>query len=146
MWPVVVGAATAPQAKRVIEDHLMNPKEFFAPHPIATVGLSDAKFELRMWRGPAWNCMTYWAARGCLRYDRKEAARRLLETALDATAAEFGRTGTLWEFYHPLSGDQGQLHRKPNQDYPCRDYVGHNPLFAMANLWRQCGGAGAAPH
>ena len=47
---------------RVIDEHLLNPKEFFAPHPIATVALSDPKFELRMWRGPAWNCMTYWAA------------------------------------------------------------------------------------
>ncbi|HEY2574371.1 MAG TPA: trehalase family glycosidase, partial [Verrucomicrobiaceae bacterium] len=76
MWPVVVGAATPAHAARVIDEHLLNPGEFFAPHPIATVALNDPKFELRMWRGPAWNCMTYWAARGCLRYDRKDAARR----------------------------------------------------------------------
>ena len=58
MWPVVTGAATPAQAKRVIDEHLLNQKEFFAPHPIATVALSDSKFELRMWRGPAWNSMT----------------------------------------------------------------------------------------
>lgn len=28
------------------------------------VSLSDPKFELRMWREPTWNSMTYWAARG----------------------------------------------------------------------------------
>ena len=141
MWPVVVGAAAPEQAKRVIEDHLLNSNEFFTPHPIATVALSDSKFELRMWRGPAWNCMTYWSARACLRYGRADAAHRLVETALDATATEFARTGTLWEFYHPMLGDQSALTRKPTaQNTPWRDYVGHNPLFAMAELWRQAGG------
>lgn len=138
MWPVVVGAATPEQAKRVIDEHVLNPREFFAPHPIATVAMSDPKFELRMWRGPAWNCMTYWAARGCLRYGRPDAARLLLEKALDATALDFARTGTLWEFYHPMLGDQTLLRRKPNgKNVPNRDYLGHNPLFAMADLWRK---------
>lgn len=141
MWPVVVGAATPAQAKRAIEEHLLNPREFFAPHPIATVGLGDPLFELRMWRGPTWNCMTYWAARGCQRYDYTDGARRLLEAALDATAHQFERTGTIWEFYHPLLGDPESLKRKPTgRNQPCRDYLGHNPLFAMADLWRQCGG------
>ncbi len=138
MWPVVVGAATAEQARRVIDGHLMNPQEFFAPHPIATVALGDPKFELRMWRGPAWNCMTYWAARGCIRYGHTEPAHRLLEAALNATAAQFERTGTIWEFYHPLGGDPATLKRKESgRNVPCRDYLGHNPLFAMAELWRQ---------
>ncbi len=140
MWPVVVGAATPEQARRVIDEHLLNPQEFFTPHPIATVARSDPKFELRMWRGPVWNCMTYWAARGCVHYGRGDAARQLLEQALDATAAEFARSGTLWEFYHPLLGAQTALRRKPAQNMPCRDYVGHNPLFAMAELWRQTDG------
>jgi hypothetical protein len=141
MWPVVVGAATPDQARRVIDEHLLNPKEFFTPHPIATVALTDAEFELRMWRGPTWNCMTYWAARGCVSYGRNDAARQLLEKALDATAAEFERSGTLWEFYHPMRGEQALLRRKPSgRNEPCRDYVGHNPLFAMADLWRRTGG------
>lgn len=141
MWPVVVGAATSEQAGRVIREHLLNPREFFTPHPLATVAVSDAAYELRMWRGPVWNSMTYWAARGCLRYGDRDAARQLVERALDGTAAEFARSGTIWEFYHPMNGAQGELKRKPSgRNEPCRDYVGHNPLFAMADLWRQAGG------
>jgi neutral trehalase len=143
MWPVVVGAATPAQAKRVIDEHLLNSKEFFTPHPIATVARSDSKFERRMWRGPAWNCMTYWAARGCARYGRADAAKQLLEKALDATATEFQRSGTLWEFYDADLGDQKTLARKPKgRKIPCVDYIGHNPLFAMVDLWRT---AGAGP-
>ncbi|EDY19132.1 Glycogen debranching protein-like protein [Chthoniobacter flavus Ellin428] len=141
MWPMVVGAATPAQAKRVIDEHLLNSKEFFTAHPIATVARSDSKYERRMWRGPAWNCMTYWAARGCLRYGRADAARALLEKALDATAAEFDRSGTVWEFYDADGGEQKTLARKAKgRKIPCVDYLGHNPLFAMVDLWRQSGG------
>ncbi len=142
IWPVVVGAATPAQARRVIDEWLLNPKRFFTPHPIPTVGVGDPKFERRMWRGPAWNSMTYWAARACVRYGRPEAARALLEAALDDTAAQFARTGTIWEFYDPLGGHPEDLARKPQtkRNQPWTDYLGHNPLFAMARLWEQCGG------
>ena len=144
MWPVVAGAATQAQAMRAIDGHLLNPKEFFTPHPIATVGRSEPKYERRMWRGPAWNCMTYWAACGCMHYGRPDAARQLLEKALDATASEFQRTGTLWEFYDPELGEQMTLLRKPKgRRIPCVEYIGHNPLFAMADLWRKCGAVSA---
>jgi glycogen debranching enzyme len=137
MWPLVVGAATEDQAQRVIEDNLLNPQRFFAQHPISTVAQDDPLFELRMWRGPTWNSMTYWAACGCVRYDRKDAARRLLEKALDGSAVQFERTGTIWEFYHPHGGRPKELQRKPHTPYnvPCRDYLGHNPLIAMARLY-----------
>lgn len=137
MWPVVVGAATEDQAKRAIDENILNPERFFSPHPVATVGLCDPKFELRMWRGPTWNSMTYWAARGCLRYHRPDAARILVELALDASAVQFERTGTVWEFYHPHGGDPLTLQRKPHtqQNTPCRAYLGHNPLIAMARIY-----------
>ncbi|MCF6268472.1 MAG: hypothetical protein L3J41_02040 [Melioribacteraceae bacterium] len=137
MWPLVVGAATQEQADRFIDDYLLNPDVFYTEHPIATVGVKDPKFELRMWRGPAWNSMTYWAARGCLNYGRKDAAAKILERALDATAKVFDETGTIWEFYHPLGGSPKDLERKPHTEYnvPCKDYLGHNPMIAMARMY-----------
>ena len=137
MWPIVVGAATPEQANRFIDEYLRNPDVFFTEHPIATVGVKDPKFELRMWHGPAWNSMTYWAARGCLNYGRIDAAVKLLEKALDASAKVFNETGTIWEFYNPLGGSPKDLQRKPHSKYnvPCKDYLGHNPLIAMARMY-----------
>ena len=137
MWPVVVGAATPEQARRVIDEHLLNPGRFFTAHPIATVSVDDPRFELRMWRGPAWNSMTYWAARGCMNYGAHEAALALLERALDDTANQLARTGAIWEFYHPHAGSPEEVQRKPHTEFnaPCRDYPGHNPLIAMALLY-----------
>ena len=70
-------------------------------------------------------------------YDRPDATYLLLERALDATNAQFARTGTVWEFYHPHGGDPQELQRKPHTSYnsPCTDYLGHNPLIAMARLY-----------
>jgi glycogen debranching enzyme len=141
MWPMLTGAADEAQAGRVIDENLLAPDRFFTAHPLATVAACDPKFELRMWRGPAWNSMTYWAARGCLRYNRPDAARRILERALDASAAVFERTGTVWEFYHPQGGDPMTVRRKPQTPFntPSRDYLGHNPVLAMARLWESLG-------
>ncbi len=137
MWPLVVGAATKEQAERYINKFLLDTTCFNTKHPIATVGKRDPKFELRMWRGPAWNSMTYWAARACIRYDRKDAAEILLEKALDDSEKQFKRTGTIWEFYNPLGGRPEDVERKPSTPYhmPCRDYLGHNPLIEMARLY-----------
>jgi hypothetical protein len=90
-----------------------------------------------MWRGPAWNSMSYWAAVGCINYGRKDAARKILEMALNDSAIQFERTGTVWEFYHPLGGKPEDVARKPKKqpNMPCRDYLGHNPLIAMARLY-----------
>ena len=137
VWPLVVGAATPEQADKVIKNNLLNPQRFFTKHPIATVSQDDPHFELRMWRGPAWNSMTYWTARGCMIYGAHSAARALLERALDDSANQFERTGTIWEFYHPHGDRPEHVRRKPHTKFnaPCRDYLGHNPLIAMALLY-----------
>lgn len=137
LWPLYVGAASPAQAGRIIDQYVLNPQAFFTPHPIASVGAGDPKFELRMWRGPAWNSMTYWTAQACVRYGRPDAARKLLEAALDNTAVQFAKTGKIWEFYHPYGGNPADLARKPHtkQNQPWPDYLGHNPLLAMARLY-----------
>jgi putative isomerase len=139
IWPVIVGAATPAQAERVLNEWVMRPDRFFTPHPIATVAASDPQFSNRMWRGPVWNSMTYWAARGALRYGHRVDAHKLLGPALDDSAAQFARTGKIWEFYSPTGGHPEDLTRKPQtkRNAPFPDYLGHNPMLAMARLWEE---------
>ncbi|MCL3782114.1 glycoside hydrolase [Prolixibacteraceae bacterium JC049] len=138
-WPMIVGVCSKERADRLIDDYMLNPKHFFSKHPVTTVSMSDPGFELRMWRGPAWNSMTYWAARACVRYKRYDAAKKILKRALDQSAIAYKKTGTIWEFYHPHGGDQMEVKRKPHTKYntPSRDYLGHCPLIAMAQLYDQ---------
>jgi len=137
MWPLVTGAATKEQANAYIDKYFLDTAVFLTAHPIATVGRKDPKFEMRMWRGPAWNSMAYWAARGCLNYGRKDAAKIILEKALDESAKQFKRTGTIWEFYNSLGGNPEDVKRKPHTKFnvPSKDYLGHNPLIAMAIMY-----------
>jgi glycogen debranching enzyme len=134
--PLTAGAATPDQAQQAIEQHLMNTECFLTEHPVPTVAPADPMFELRMWRGPTWNSMTYWIARGCADCGFVGAARELCERALNCSAAWFEKTGTIWEFYHPHGGSPKELQRKPDTPFntPCPDYLGHNPLLAMARL------------
>ena len=82
--------------------------------------------------------MTYWAFLGCVRYGRNDAARIILERALDETAGQCRETGKIWEFYHPHGGKPTEVKRKIKiGNQPCPDYIGHNPLFAMALLWEK---------
>lgn len=137
--PMVFGIATKRQADILIDNYLLNPAHFLTTHPIPTVSVSDPKFELRMWRGPSWNSMTYWIARSCINYGRKDAAKIILERALDASAKQFNKTGKIWEFYHPLGGDPSTLKRKPHSMFnkPFNDYLGHNPLIEMARMYEK---------
>ncbi len=137
-WPLVCGAATPGQANRAIDEWLLNPKAFFTAHPVPAVAKCDPGFELRMWRGGAFNSMTLWILKGCLRYGRRDAAAKIAERAMDATAKQFERTREIWEFYHPDLGDQHILQRKPynpESNLPCRDYIGHSPLVAIVRFW-----------
>lgn len=134
LWPLIVGAATFEQAQRLIDDHLIEPTRFLSEHPLATVAQCDPYFDYWGWRGPVRNSMTYWAARGCYRYGRHDAAAVLLERALNQTERQFEATGKLWEFYHPHGGSPLTLTRDRRMA-PIQDYLGHNPLIAMAQLW-----------
>lgn len=138
IWPVVVGIATDAQAHRVIDRWLLDPSKLGAPHPIRTVASGADGYDMRMWRGPAWNSMTLWACRGCLGYGRSDAAAALAGAALDMSARHFNRHGTVYEFYHPDGLNPQTVSRKPYltdlPNQPCPDYLGHNPLIALARV------------
>lgn len=138
-WPMIVGVCSKERADFLIDEYLLNPKHFLSEHPITTVSMSDPKFELRMWRGPSWNSMTYWVVKGCVKYERYDAAKIILKKALDHSAITFDKTGTIWEFYHPHGGNPEEVKRKPHTSFniPSRDYLGHCPLIAMAHLYQQ---------
>jgi len=129
-WPLVVKAATADQANQMAE-HLLNPEEFFSFHPIPAVALNEPSYAYDMWRGPAWNSMTYWIIRGLFRYGHNELAIKIGTLALDRSLEHFNKAGTVYEFYNSKSLDQTCLKRKGKDSGPCRDYLGHNPLNAL---------------
>jgi len=135
IWPLVCGAASQEQADRVISESLLNPERFFTAHPLPYVAADEPFFELKMWRGGAWNSLTLMAVLGCLRYNRADAAEQIARRVLHWSDAWYRRTGAVWEFYHPRGESPATMARK-RAPYllPCREYLGHNPLFALARV------------
>ena len=135
VWALTCGAATEEQANRVIDESLLDPERFFTAHPLPFIAANEPGFALRMWRGGAWNSWTYMAILGCLRYNRKDAAVKIAEKALDMSLKAYERSGAIWEFYHPFGDHPSAMGRKkPPYQTPAREYCGQNPLFALARI------------
>jgi putative isomerase len=91
--PLWAGIASPGQAKRLIQDHLINPKEFWAAYPIATYAMTEPDFYEGVkstecnWRGNAWIPTNYMIFHGLIEYGytdiAKQLAMRTFEMALD---------------------------------------------------------------
>jgi Mannosylglycerate hydrolase MGH1-like glycoside hydrolase domain len=81
--PLWVGIASREQARRMVEEHLLNTNEFWLKYPIATYAATEPDFyEGRKhtecnWQGPAWVPINYMVMHGLLRYGYTNAAREL---------------------------------------------------------------------
>ncbi|MGD0732421.1 MAG: trehalase family glycosidase, partial [Terracidiphilus sp.] len=105
--PLYVGIATPRQARRLIQEHLLNPKEFWLTYPIATYAKTEPDFYNGShnecnWRGSAWITTNYMVFHGLLRYgyrkEAKELANKTLELALK-------RNPVTREYYNSETGE-----------------------------------------
>ncbi len=105
--PLFAGATTAGRAKRMIEDHLLNEKEFWLAYPVASYAKTEPDYYQGSnhecnWRGSTWAPTNYMIFQGLRRYgfdkEAKELARRLFEMAIEKNAM-------LREYYNAETGE-----------------------------------------
>jgi hypothetical protein len=114
--PVVTWAALAPLAlpdlpeeigRRLVEEHLLNPREFWLPVPPPSVAADDPHFSRsdrflllrRYWRGPTWVNAAWLLWLGLRRLGYAEAASELADRVSRAVL-----TSGLREYYDPYTG------------------------------------------
>jgi len=79
-YPLLAGIATPQQAKRMIEEHLLNPNEFWGTYVIPTIARNDPGYADQFyWRGAIWGPTNYMISQGINRYGYDKVA---LEFAL----------------------------------------------------------------
>lgn len=79
-YPLLAGVATSEQAKSMVQEHLLNPKEFWGMYVIPTISRSDPAFKDQYyWRGDIWGPTNYLVYEGLNRY------------GYDATALQFAQ-------------------------------------------------------
>jgi len=105
LFPLILDDLDPPKAKRLIDDHLLNEREFWLPYPVPSVAATEPSFDPKWrtdttWRGPTWvnvNWYLYWGLRA---HGRNDVASELVERTVRMMASSGIR-----EFYDPLTGE-----------------------------------------
>jgi hypothetical protein len=135
--PLFCGAATPQRAKRMVNEHLLNEKEFWLNYPVASYAKTEPDYyqgTRRLpngsnecnWRGSTWAPTNYMIFQGLMRYgftaEAKELASRLFEMAVV-------KNRMLREYYNAETGDGlGQT-----------DFWGFTALYYVMPLEQQLG-------
>lgn len=104
--PLWAKVATKAQAKRMIEDQVLNPKEFWAPHGIRTLAPNQKLYDPAhgYWRGPIWVLSNYLVMHGLMNYGYHEQAVALAERTQKLLVSDLKTTGGMNECYNPDTG------------------------------------------
>ncbi len=104
--PLWAGIATPAQAKRSIQQHLLNPREFWAVYGIRTLAPGEPLYNPRSgyWRGPIWVISNYLLMHGLMNYGYKKEARELGEKTVSLLVRDLRVTGGMNECYNPDTG------------------------------------------
>ncbi len=79
-YPLLAGIPTPDQAKRMVDEHLLNPKEFWGTYILPSISRNDPAFEDQFYvRGTIWGPLNYLVYQGLNRY------------RFDATALQFAQ-------------------------------------------------------
>jgi hypothetical protein len=113
-YPLMAGAATPEQAKRMIGEHFFNPAEFWGDWILPSCARNDPAYpEQDYWRGRIWAPMNFLVYLGLRRYDLPEARQALAEKSRALLLKEWREHGHVHENY---CADTGEGCNKSNSD------------------------------
>ncbi len=109
--PMLSPLADPGRVSRMVESHLLNPKEFWCRYPLPSVALNEPTFDPHdMWRGPTWVNLNWLVISGLKRQGYDELARELAYRTVEMVGPRYRRgrrirSPRIWEWYHPLTGE-----------------------------------------
>jgi neutral trehalase len=104
-YPLLAKAATPRQAARMVNEHLLNPQEFWGEWVIPSIARSDPAFrDQDYWRGRIWGPMNYLVYLGLLNYDQPAARKQLAQKSLALFNQEWRLNGHVHENYNAITG------------------------------------------
>jgi putative isomerase len=104
-YPLMAKAATAQQARRMIDEHLLNTKEFWGEWVIPSIEKSDPAFKDQdYWRGRIWGPMNYLVYLGLRNYDAPKVTQEFAQKSFDLFNREWTTHRHVHENYNAISG------------------------------------------
>jgi glycogen debranching enzyme len=93
-------------AKIAIEEHLLNPNEFWSEWVLPSIARDDSAFkDQNYWRGRIWGPMNYLVYPGLRNYDVPQVRRQLAQKSLKLIQQEWHEKGHLHENYSAITGE-----------------------------------------
>jgi len=107
-YPLFAGIATPEQAKRMVEEHLQNPQEFWGAYVIPSIARNDPGFPDQFyWRGDIWGPTNYMVYEGINRYGFDKLALEYAEKNYDLFMGDWKTNQHDNEQYHAWGGNGG---------------------------------------
>ena len=105
--PLFAGACTHAQAKRMVNEHLLNPTEFWLTYPVASYAKTEPDYYQGShrecnWRGPTWAPTNYMIFHGLQNYGFHKEARDLAAKLFDMAVL---KNPVLREYYNAETGE-----------------------------------------
>jgi hypothetical protein len=107
-YPLFAGIATPKQAERMVNEHLLNPKEFWGKYVAPTVARDDPAFNDQFyWRGDIWGPTNYMLYEGINRYGFDHVALEYAQKNYDLFMDDWQRNQHDNEQYYAWGGTGG---------------------------------------
>ena len=104
-FPLILPELDAKIARRLVDEHLLNEREFWLPYPIPSIAATDPSFDPgwktdTTWRGPTWMNVNWYLYWGLRQHGFDDVARELARRSIELVAKSGVR-----EFFDPITGD-----------------------------------------
>ena len=103
LMPLLLRTIDKKTADDLVENHLLNPKEFWLPYPVPSVAKSEPSFKPGigpLWRGPTWINANWFIVLGLLQHGYHQVAQEIVEKSCALVQKAGFR-----EYYNPLTGE-----------------------------------------
>ncbi len=105
LYPLLAGAATPPQARRMMDEHFLNPDKFGGEWVMPSISRDDPAYgEQHYWRGRIWAPMNYLVYLGLRRAGLTAEAEILAQKSAALLLREWREHGHIHENYHADTG------------------------------------------
>ncbi|MDP4088985.1 MAG: trehalase family glycosidase [Bacillota bacterium] len=105
-YPLIAGVASELQAKRMIEEHLLNDKEFWGQYVIPSISKNDeAYFDNNYWRGRIWAPMNFLVSEGLKRYGFYDVSFEFSKKSVQLFLKEWTEKNHIHENYNSITGE-----------------------------------------
>lgn len=109
--PMYYGIATEEQAERMVKEHYLNEKTFFAPYGVRSLSKAEKMYHVAStgnpscWTGPIWANANYLVYEGLKNYGYTAQAKGLAEKTVRLFGKDIKNCGEMHEYYHPETGE-----------------------------------------